>query len=186
MPDSTSGGALLFLWLLPLAWTVHDIEEIYTIERWVDANREQLNDLADRSVVGGFVLQSLPETTRQFTIAVLTVGVLFVGVTLAASFGPLPEGILLYTVLLGGFFLHGVIHIGQTVLFRKYTPGLVSAMFVVLPVSGFLYERLLATGLIDSSFLLGTALVGVVLFVPIVVGANHFATRVNETLSEFV
>lgn len=180
MSGSVPNGSLLVLWLLPVSWVLHDLEEIHTMVRWRTANRSRLAALASKSWPARRVVESMPTTTAGFTVAVALVGVLLVGATIAGHLDPRGGGIVLYAVFLGGYCLHGVVHVGQSIVFRGYTPGVASAVLLVIPTSAFLYTRLLEWGVIDRRTLVLTAVTGLVLFVPIAVGANRAATWVEN------
>jgi hypothetical protein len=53
---------------------------------------------------------------------------------------------------------------------------------LVIPVSLYLYWRLLAAGLIDIRVAAVTCLVGLVLFAPLIIGAGRLSVRVDRWL----
>jgi hypothetical protein len=159
---------VLVLWLLPTSWLIHDLEEIATIDGW--SRRWDLRESDDLTSVQRRLVGAVASTRRRFTIAVALVGCVVVGATVAGVVDSNGIGIGVYTTILGGYFLHAFVHVGQAVVFRGYTPGLVTAAFVVIPVSLGLYWRLLSAGLVDIGTVTTTGLFGLVLFVPIVVG----------------
>lgn len=177
MSSVVGTGPLVWMWLLPVSWLVHDVEEILAIERWsrrskrwVEAN--EISGLQRR------IVETLATTRRQFSIAVVLVGIVVVVATVAGVSDPTGVGILVYTAILGGYFAHAFVHLGQSLVVRGYTPGLVTAAVVVIPASLVLYRRLFGTGLVGLKTATVAGLVGVLLFVPVVVGAGRLAGRI--------
>ncbi|WP_192918446.1 HXXEE domain-containing protein [Salinigranum salinum] len=171
---------VLVLWLLPVSWLTHDLEEIATIEGWSRRWEPRGND--DLTPVQRRLVGVVASTRRRFTIAVTLVGCVVVGATVAGVSDPTGLGIRIYTTILGGYFLHAFVHVGQSVVFRGYTPGLVTAGLVVIPVSLSLYWRLLSVQFVDAGTVVATGLLGLVLFVPIVVGASELSKRIDRWL----
>ncbi|WP_318569022.1 HXXEE domain-containing protein [Salinigranum marinum] len=174
----TISETVLVLWLLPVSWLVHDLEEIATIDRW--SRRWGLRKSDDLTPLQRRLVGVLTSTRRRFTVAVGFVGCVVVGATAAGTFDPNGPGILIYTTILGGYFLHSFVHVGQSIVFRGYTPGLATAISVVIPVSILLYWRLLSAGLVDIGTVRMTGILGLVLFVPFVVGANRLSKRIDR------
>ncbi|WP_380677423.1 HXXEE domain-containing protein [Salinigranum sp. GCM10025319] len=166
------------LWLLPMSWLVHDLEEIATIDRW--SRRWDPHEDDDLTPVQRRFIGIVASTRQRFTIAVGFVGSVVVGATVAGMFDPNGFGIRIYTTILGGYVLHAFGHVGQSIVFRGYTPGVVTAVLVVIPASIALYRRLLSVQLVDIGVITTTGFLGLVLFVPIVVGANWLAGRIDR------
>lgn len=84
-------------------------------------------------------------------------------------------GMLFYITTLSGYFLHAFVHLGQSLVLPEYTLGLVTAVLLVIPTSLYLYLGLLVTHLVDVGTAIATGVLGIVVFVPIVVGATEIA-----------
>jgi hypothetical protein len=164
------------LWLLPLSWVVHDLEEVLVRDRWMHGREGTLRALADRSRIAGRVIAIHSTPTREFVVAALAVGSLLFAMTAVATQRPTGVWGLLFAVFLGGYFLHAFLHVGQSVLLRGYTPGVVTAVGVVVPVSAYLYRLLFETGILDGRLAILTALLGIVVFFPVVLGAHRLAS----------
>jgi hypothetical protein len=177
MTNSVNG---LVPWLLPVSWLVHDLEEVTTIDEW--SRRWGLRESDDLTPLQRRLVGVATSTRRRFTIAVAFVGCVVVGATVAGVIDPNGIGIRIYTTILGGYFLHAFVHVGQSVVLRGYTPGLVTAVLVVISVSLCLYWRLLSVQLVDIGLVTTTGLLGLVLFVPIVVGATRLSGRIDQWL----
>lgn len=169
---------VLVLWLLPASWFVHDVEEVLTIEGWSDRWVGVAPD--DRSGLQYRLVEPIASSRRRFTVAVALVGCVVVGATVGGVLDPTGTGIVVYAATLGGYFLHGFVHLGQSVVRRGYTPGLVAAATVVIPVSACLYRRLVSAQFIHVGAAIASGAVGIALVVPIVLGANTLADRIER------
>lgn len=88
--------------------------------------------------------QKAIEGCLQFGVSV-TVAVGLVGVLVAAaSWSGVRSGgrSRFFQTLLAGFGWHGVVHVASSVLHRGYTPGVVTALLVVIPYSWWAWRRL--------------------------------------------
>ena len=170
----------LVLWLLPVSWLVHDLEEIATIEWW--SRRWKHSERDDISTVQRRLVRVLASGRRRFALAVALVGCVVVGATVLGVSDPNGVGMVVYITVLGGYFLHAFVHLGQSIVLRGYTPGLVTAVLLVIPTSVYLYWRLLSAPLLDVEIVIVTGILGLVVFVPIVVGAKGVAGRLDRWL----
>ena len=116
------------LWLVPVFLTIHNMEEAPFMESWY--NRLPLKT-------------PLAITKRQFMIAVIFITlagfvVTYFGVEYLAN----RTG---YLIVLGMqamlLFNAFVPHIATTIRFRLYSPGVVTAMLIMLPFSFYLFRR---------------------------------------------
>lgn len=114
-----------WIWAAPAAFLVHDAEELLTVERWLRAHAAEL-PAAVRPLLG--------VTTRQFAVGV---AVLAVGFLLAAAHGARRarrDALSIPFLLAAGALVgNALTHAGQAALFGGYTPGVVTAVLVVLP-----------------------------------------------------
>lgn len=175
----TTDSGTLYLWLLPLSWVVHDLEELLLRDRWKRRNGTRLDELANRSRNTARVVRIHSTSTREFGVAVLVVGALLFSVTAVATQNLDGNWTILYAIFLGGYFFHAFIHVGQSVLLRGYTPGVVTAVTVVMPASTILYSVLLQASVFDGRLVVLTALTGLLVFFPVVRGA-HLLARLLE------
>lgn len=151
------------VWLLPLAFVVHDSEELLTMPGWMAAHPGLIEGLLQKLGVTAPVGLG----TGAIATALLVLLLLFVAVTAAAS-SPALRGAAIYPycVILGGFLVHGFGHLGQAVLLGSYVPGLVTALLVVIPASLFLFACLLASRTIGKKQAAALTFGGAVLFLP--------------------
>jgi hypothetical protein len=169
MGDATVAGRgerkgpslIAWMWLGPLAFLVHDAEEIATVAPWLRANRSALPAAAQPFA---------DVTTRQFALGVAVLFVGYVAATAAGAYllrrGRLPLPFLLVTA---AFAANGLTHPVQALLFRGYTPGVVTALLVALPYGYGVARAFRRASLLSPSSLRWLLLAGVLLQVPLVV-----------------
>lgn len=80
----------------------------------------------------------------------------------------------------GGYYLHVFLHVGQSVLLRGYTLGVFPAVGIVVPVSLVLYRLLFQTGILDGRLAILTALLGIVVFFRVALGAHRLARPLSQ------
>jgi hypothetical protein len=161
----TSGvSSSLTRWILaaPAVFLVHDGEELLTIVPWLRSHR---------AVLPAIVQPLADVTTPQLAVAML---VLFAGLVAAAIHGVhrARQGrrSLLFLVLAGALVGNGLTHLGQALAFRGYTPGLITALLVVLPYGYGLGRELRAHRMLSPRAWVGFVTLGIVLQIPIIVG----------------
>jgi hypothetical protein len=153
-------------WGLFVAWLLHDIEELVTLPGWAGRNRERLRRRFPR--VPDRVWTVVDSSRVQVYLAVALVGV----VILAAAWDGGRSGgrSVFYQIVLAAFGFHGLVHLGQSALVRGYTPGVVTAPVIVLPFTAWAFWVLSRHGA-GGEPTAGDALLGIVLFPVVVVGA---------------
>lgn len=156
MNDAVTGwiaahlDAITVMWLFPIVFMFHDFEEILYVEPWLRRHGgrilEKMSPLARR-----FASSSLGMTTRDFAGDVFWVFLVVVASTVAAVMFSFYD---LYLILLLIFFLHVFTHIGLCLYTRSITPGVVTAVLLVLPYTGYAFFRLFADEVIPPDRLL--------------------------------
>src|SRR5437764_3395791 len=74
------------------------------------------------------------------------------------------------------FLLHVFTHVVQPIIFRKYTPGVITAVLVVLPYSLYGFHRLFNEELISGGVFSSSLLIGALLVVPIILCLRELGT----------
>jgi Protein of unknown function with HXXEE motif len=170
---------LTLIWLFPVVFIFHDFEEIIMMEKWVKRNSstitEKLPPRIARRVIRQFSL-----STAQFAAAVLVV-FLFVSVStfMASQYvndGDFRGNIYMFTVLQLVFFIHVFTHVGQSILFRCVTPGVITSVLFVLPYSTVMLRELLIHELITWHTIF-ISLPFVFLMLPIVLFAHWIGKK---------
>ena len=145
----------------PFVFLAHDAEEILTVEPWLLVHRAELP-----AVVQPFAAVS----TEQFAIAV---AILFVGF-LAATIHAVRQArrgrvSAPFMIIAGALVANALTHLGQAAYFRSYTPGVVTALVLVLPYGYAFGRRLLESGLVTRRTLASVIAIGAVAQIPIAV-----------------
>lgn len=143
MPSNHTVKLKSLILAFPILYLIHDIEEIFTVEPF----------LQHHTIIPFHV------TTLQFTIAFLLLWALaFIGCVQAVRNRPFlgmkPDTF--FALLVPGiFFANGVGHLLQFLFFRSYVPGLITAIFIIYPYSLFALRQLLREGVLTvKKFLL--------------------------------
>jgi hypothetical protein len=116
------------LWLVPIFLTIHNLEEVPFMETWYKRLPMQL---------------PLTITTRQFAIAVtfITIAgfmITYLGVEYLAN----QTGYLLVLGIQAILMFNAFVpHIATTIRFRMYSPGVITAVLIMLPFSFYLFRR---------------------------------------------
>jgi Protein of unknown function with HXXEE motif len=79
----------------------------------------------------------------------------------------------LFNICVSIFLVHVFTHIAQPIMFRKYTPGLITSVLVVLPYSLYAFHRLFKDGLMGGDDFTSSLLIGALLVVPIILGVRQ-------------
>ena len=147
-----------WIWAGPIAFLIHDAEEVATVERWLGLHAAQLPPVV-QPLIG--------ITTRQFAAAVV---LLLIGFILTAAHGArraqrhLPS--IPFLLVAGAFVANGVTHLAQAAYFRGYTPGVLSAIVVVLPYGVALGRSLSRNSIITPRTYAAAVVAGAMLQVP--------------------
>jgi len=161
------------VWLLPLAFVIHDGEEILTMPRWIAEHRPLLERIAHTGAPARRVVDNLPTTTAQVAVAVAVELAVLLFATVLFSRGPRPGAALyFYAAALGVFTAHSLTHLGQTLLLGAYTPGVVTAVLIVPAAGVYLYKHLFEAGLLTRRSAWLSGLAGVVGIVPLLLTAH--------------
>jgi hypothetical protein len=113
-----------FFWLFPLAFAAHNVEEAFLLPRWSKS-------------AGGF---HRPEGPFEFSFALVILTALAVAITsLCCARGKqsLPS-YLFFAFNLGMFINVFFPHLTTTIVLRKYCPGLLTGVFLLVPTTLFL------------------------------------------------
>lgn len=142
------------LWLVPIFFAIHNLEEAPFMENW----SKRLPLKIHPSV-----------TTRQFVIAVTVLSVAaFLLTYLALGYLQPSIGYLLILEIQAILLFNAFIpHIASTIRFRMYSPGVISAIVITLPFSYYLFRRAFAENMLTSDqfwTLMGIAPIAMVMF----------------------
>ena len=126
------------LWLVPVFFTLHNLEEAPFMAGWSKRLPIQVHPTV---------------TTRQFTIAVIFLTISgFLITYYGVGYLHNPTGYLLVLGIQMILFFNAFLpHIGTTIRFRMYSPGIVTAVLITLPFSIYLFQRAMREGVLSWS-----------------------------------
>ncbi len=111
------------IWLFPILFIVHDMEEIMGMQIWLDKNRTIL-----REKYPMICKKYRNYSTEGMTAAVMEEMVICLAACMFSRF----TGI--YEVWLGmyaAYLIHLFIHIGQSIMFKQYIPALITSILCI-------------------------------------------------------
>ena len=161
------------IWLFPLLFIFHDLEEIIGFMPWIERNEKLLAKKA------AFILNTHKDlSTEGFALAVAEE---FVVVLLVSFFALFYHTRLLYLIWLGGFVafaLHLVVHIWL----RRYIPALATSI-LCLPVSSIIIWKASTLLRVNTSELLFFSLIGILIVISNLFFALWLGKRFSVSLS---
>ncbi len=138
------------IWLFPIMFVLHDFEEIIMVEKWMKRNSIVMSEKLPKRIADR-VIKQFSMSTAQFAVAVLVI-FLFVSSSTVMANQYVIQGLLgnihIFTIITITFFLHAFTHIGQSVILRSITPGVITSLIVIIPYSLVLYRSLLVNEVI--------------------------------------
>ncbi len=157
-----------WLHLFPVVVAIHDVEELLTMPRFA---REHTSRVLPRL--------DLYEP-RTLTIAMIQIQMLVTGAACADLARGSRATRATVSALVGAFLLNGVMHVGLSAWLRRYTPGLASAVLVVIPATAATLgaagsERLLTWPELGRRVLAGLGVTG-----PLIAFFLHTSHRLAE------
>jgi hypothetical protein len=137
------------LWLVPLAYGIHIIEETPRFVPW-----------AKRYL-------SAPSTFAQFVLGnVIFMAYVLISVALA-TFYPGEWTLVLGLSTAAWIFSNFLIHASFTLYTGEYSPGVVTASALYAPISVYIYTSVLGSGILSNADILVSIIIGfAVMFVP--------------------
>jgi len=156
------------IWLFPIAFILHDFEELILFEPWLKKNAGLIMERI-RGRVPAFVERQISiitqKTTTQFAMPIYLIFILTcISSLLAAEYGSYA----FFLAASGLFFLHGFMHIGQALLLRKYIPAVITSVLVVIPYGIVLFWNLLDAGIVKMPELLVFFVIAIVVGIPFI------------------
>ncbi|MGN0310771.1 MAG: HXXEE domain-containing protein [Bacteroides sp.] len=127
-------SALTVLYLVlpfPVAFILHDAEEVVVQHRWMLNHKERL--IAKFPKMTKLVEHLSSLTTKAFAVAAIEELVVLLVATAYVLVGG-AYSVQIWSALFMAFSIHLLVHIGQAIILRGYVPGLVSTI-LLLPYS---------------------------------------------------
>jgi len=171
-----SWSIYMIVWLFPVIFLIHDFEEILTVKGFMSRNKEQIVSLLSPKI-GGFVQRQFDLTTVQFSVSVAFVFIFVTSSTYLVTHNNFAEGALRYFfIIVAVFFIHVLTHVGQALIFRAYTPGVITSVIIILPYTAYVLFRLFREHIIDWNFAFAN-IPFILLALPIILGTHSIARR---------
>ncbi|WP_059045512.1 HXXEE domain-containing protein [Paenibacillus rubinfantis] len=172
--DNISVSSLV--WLFLVAFVIHDMEEVIWVGPWAKRNRQKVVAAVPVRMKRSLT-QMLNITSSQFAVAVLLEFIVFVPFTLMAAE---QGGFFVFLSFNTLFFVHVFTHVAQSLYLKMYTPGVVTAVLIVLPYSLLLFKRLLSENLVTWGEILLSLPVGL-LVLPLVLAGHELGKRLVKS-----
>ncbi|MDR2962502.1 MAG: HXXEE domain-containing protein [Bacteroidales bacterium] len=141
-------------WLfVAIAWTIHNVEEFLTMPQWIGAHESQLpfNQIIP-----------LANLQQSFPIGLLIVTLLLIIIPLLAIRRKWDNRVL--GVVLGIFLVNAVQHIAVSLALRTYSPGVITALLINLPLSIAILRQLFKQKLLKNFSWIHVILLGIIGF----------------------
>lgn len=133
------------IWLFIVTFMIHDFEEIIFVERWMNKNHASAR-LAFPKPLRRWFDSFRNITSSQFAVAVALEFIIFIPTTIMATDF---HHFLLFIGFNAILLIHVFTHLFQSLFLRMYTPGVVTAVFVTLPYTVYLFYRLADIGILN-------------------------------------
>ncbi|MEB3101349.1 HXXEE domain-containing protein [Ferviditalea candida] len=161
------------IWLFLVVFMIHDFEEIIFVEPWIKKNFNQIiNKVPERITI--ILSEYSTVTSSQFAVAVFVEFVLFTVITYLAA----EQGSYIFFIGFNAILLiHVFTHFAQTLYLRMYTPGVITALLIILPYSIYLFYRLIGEGIVTLREVFIYAPFGLVL-IPIVLFGHKLGKKI--------
>ena len=128
------------IWLGPVVFLIHDLEEVFWTQLWIEKNRFLFEDTRFERVI-----EAMGYQPAKFGLVVALITILYGIISYFATRqiqAGLSMNLYVSTILI--LFANVFTHAGQTVLLGMYTPGVVTAVLVVLPYTVIAFRTLKA------------------------------------------
>jgi hypothetical protein len=156
------------LWLFPIAFILHDFEELIGFEPWLKRHAPDVRAKLQKVLPAALLPRVdavLGKSTAQFAVPIALIFIL----TALSSFVAVEyHSYVFFLAASAAYTLHGLMHIGQTIALRRYVPALATSVLIVLPYGALLYPRLVADGIVTWPGLMLYGFVGMIAIVPII------------------
>lgn len=158
------------IWLFPIIFIFHDLEEIITIESSMAANKDKYpkTNFVEMTLR---MRKKLGSTAAQLAVSATWILLIisFTAVT-TAHFSSDRGGFLLFTAILNLFVLQATMHIVQSMMFRCYTPGILTSLFLLIPYCLVTYYFLAESGHMDWQLIVTSLPVSLIMILVFLVG----------------
>ena len=122
-----------------IAWSIHNLEEALTMSKWYELNKAKLP-----------ITEYIQVSTIQqiFPIALIIATLLLLVVPIFAVYKKWGNRFL--GIVLGIFLVNAIQHILTAIVFWGYSPGVITALIINLPLSIFMIRQLFKNNLLKN------------------------------------
>ncbi|WP_066316141.1 HXXEE domain-containing protein [Bacillus sp. FJAT-29814] len=157
------------IWLFPIIFIFHDLEEIITIESSMNAHKN--NPKTNFVKLTLRMRKKLGSTAAQLAVSAAWILLIISFTTvMTAHYSSNGGSFLLFTAILNLFVLQALMHIVQTILFRGYTPGILTSLFLLIPYCLLTYYSLAENGQLDWHLTFASLPVSLIMILIFLVG----------------
>lgn len=158
------------IWFFPIVFIFHDLEEIITIESSMAATKSKYPKTTFVELTVR-MREKLGSTAAQLAVSATWILLIISFTAWMTAHSSLNRGnFLLYTAILNLFILQVMMHIVQSIFFKGYTPGIITALFLLIPYCLIAYSSLFESGLIDWPFIFASLPVSLIMILVFLVG----------------
>lgn len=143
----------LLLWLVPVLFTIHNLEEALTMRKYGTGH---FRNMQRGQFAAAVILLTL-----------LAVSFIYLGTN--DEYGVM--GRILAIFIQASLCINALVHMIASIRFRRYTPGVITAVLIYIPFSLYLFDAALKTSYVTGMQLAWAFVAGVVLQLPLVLGA---------------
>lgn len=145
------------IWLGPLVFLVHDLEEVFLARSWVERNRFLIAGTPFEPVA-----EAMGYEPAKFGLVVAVATIVYGVISWFAASACQPGlSMNLYVATVLTLFVNVITHVGQALLLRMYTPGVITAALVVLPYTVAAFRTLSAHRLLTATTWKTSPLMGI-------------------------
>ncbi|MBM4765360.1 HXXEE domain-containing protein [Bacillus sp. B15-48] len=157
------------IWLFPIVFIFHDLEEIITIESSMAAkDNYPKTNFVKRTLR---MREKLGSTAAQLAVSATWILLIISFTTvMTAHLSTNGGSFLLFTAILNLFVLQAIMHIVQTIMFKSYTPGIITSLFLLIPYCIITYYFLVEYGQLDWHLIFTSLPVSLIMILVFLVG----------------
>ena len=143
-----------------IAWCIHNLEEGFTVSKWLEANGTHL-----------MPAQFIPVSTLQqsMPVALILATLLLIAIPILAIYKKWDNR--LFGIVLGICLINAVGHVLTSIVFAGYSPGVITGILINLPLSVFIIRRLFKYNLLKNFswfHILAYGVIGLILSVSVI------------------
>ncbi len=127
------------IWLGPAVFLLHDLEEVIFTQWWIEKNDSLIKD----NVMLQKLVDNFGYSPHEFGLVVGMMTILYLIISYFAA-SRLKPGLAMdfFRATLLILFVNVFTHAAQSFIFQMYTPGVVTALTIVLPYTSFAFKKL--------------------------------------------